>query len=66
MSEKPTQVETTNQVIVRIPLDVILSNLEACEEICLPKGTPIDRTYNYGPDTLEIVWKQDLSGEVPF
>ena len=66
MSEKPTQVETTNQVTVRIPLDVILSNLEACEEVSLPKGTPIDRTFDYGKNTLEIVWKQDLSGAVPF
>ncbi len=62
----PNKVETTNQVTVRIPLDVILANLEACEEILLPKGTPIDRTFQYTDNTLEIVWKQDLSGEVPF
>ena len=65
-SNKLDTVETTNQVTVRIPLETILANLEACEEITLPKGKPIDRTYQYGPDALEIVWKQDLSGAVPF
>ncbi len=65
-SKKLDTVETTSQVTVRIPLETILANLEACEEITLPKGKPIDRTYQFGSDALEIVWKQDLSGSVPF